>query len=63
MEKVKQTFFQAPLTRDEATGFAGEICCGSSRTAKNKINVSTKLKFKTIPANSPGFLTNPNRDF
>ncbi len=34
---IKQTFFQAPLTRDEATGFAGDICCASSRTAENII--------------------------
>jgi hypothetical protein len=34
-----QTFFQAPLTRDDATGFAGDICCPSSRTAKN-ININ-----------------------
>jgi hypothetical protein len=58
-----QTFFQAPLTRDEATGFAGEICCASSRTAKNIIKKNERLKYKFIPANSPGFLTNPNRDF
>jgi hypothetical protein len=37
---IKQTFFQAPLTRDEATGFAGDICCASSRTAKNIIKKS-----------------------
>jgi hypothetical protein len=57
-----QTFFQAPLTRDEATGFAGDICCASSRTAKT-ININHRLKFQIIPANSPGFLTKPNRDF
>jgi hypothetical protein len=38
---MRQTFFQAPLIRDEATGFAGDICCASSRTPiKYKIEMN-----------------------